>query len=325
MRRREFITGLGSAAAWPVVVRAQQARVPVVGFLSGRSQHDSGANIAAFRRGLAEQDWGEGTNLVVEYRWAEGHYERYATLAADLIRIPVNVICVFNLDSALAAKQQTAIIPIVFGMSPDPRKYGLIRSFSRPGGNMTGVISLNSELTAKQFEMLHQLVPKPASLALLVNPSTTNAGSVYQDAQRAAVALGRSLFRVEANSAAELDVAIEKLIQQRIGGLQVASDPFFQTHTEQLVGLAARNALPTIYPLREYPAAGGLASYGTSITDIFRYVGAYAGRILKGKKPADLPVMQPDKFERVLNLRTAKALGLVVPRSILLGADEVIE
>ena len=316
---------LGGAAAWPLVTRAQQARVPVVGFLSGRSQHDGGANIAAFRKGLAEQDWGEGTNLVVEYRWAEGHYERYATLAADLIRIPVNVICVFNLDSALAAKQQTAIIPIVFGMSPDPTKYGLITSFSRPGGNMTGVSSLNSELTGKQFEVLHQLVPKPASLALLVNPSTTNAGSVYQDAQRAAVALGRSLFRVEANSAAELDVAIEKLIQQRIGGLQVASDPFFQTHTEQLVGLAARNALPTIYPLREYPAAGGLASYGSSITDIFRQVGAYAGRILKGEKPAGLPVIQPTKLEFVINLKTARALGLTIPDKMLTLADEVIE
>ena len=250
---------------------------------------------------------------------------RHERVAVKPLPASVSVICVFNLNSALAAKQQTAIIPIVFGMSPDPTKYGLITSFSRPGGNMTGVSSLNSELTGKQFEVLHQLVPKPASLALLVNPSTTNADSVYQDAQRAAVALGRSLFRVEANSAAELDVAIEKLIQQRIGGLQVASDPFFQTHTEQLVGLAARNALPTIYALREYPAAGGLASYGSSITDIFRQVGAYAGRILKGEKPADLPVMQSSKFELAINLTTAKALALPVPASLLAIADEIIE
>ncbi len=325
MRRREFIAGLGGVTAWPMVARAQQRKPPAVGFLSGRSRQDAEANVAAFRKGLAEQGWGEGSNVAVEYRWAEGHYERHAVLAAELVRIPVNVLCVFNLDSAIAAKQLTATIPIVFAMSADPVKYGLVTSFSRPNGNVTGVSFLNSELVAKQFEVLHALIAKPAPLALLINPSNTNANSVYDEARKAAFAAQRTLVPVEASSAAELDTAFEQLVAQRVGGLQVAADPFFDTRTDYLVALAARHALPTIYALREYPAAGGLASYGSSITDAFRQAGAYAGRILKGEKPADLPVMQPTKFDFVINLKAAKALGLTIPETLLAIADEVIQ
>jgi putative ABC transport system substrate-binding protein len=323
--RRELIVGLAGAAAWPLVTRAQQAAMPVIGYLSGRSSKDSEANVRAFRRGLAELGYVEGTNVSVVYRWAEGQYDRQPVLAAELIRLPVNVMCVFNLDSALAAKQLSAAVPIVFAMSADPVKYGLVISFNRPGGNITGVSFLNSQLIAKQLELLHQLVPQPAVLALLVNPSNANADSVHSDAQKAAIAVGRKLLLVKAASASEIDQAFEELVRQRIGGLQVSPDPFFDARTEQLIGLAARHALPTIYALREFPAAGGLASYGSSITNAFRLAGVYAGRILKGEKPSELPVQQPTKLELAINMKTARGLGLTVPEVLLATADEVIE
>jgi putative ABC transport system substrate-binding protein len=325
MRRREFIAGLGGVAAWPAIARAQQRPVPVVGFLSGRSSNDSEANVRAFRRGLAELGYVEGTNVAVEYRWAEGLYDRQPALAADLVRVPVNVMCVFNLDSALAAKQLSATVPIVFAMSADPVKYGLVTSFNRPGGNVTGVSFLNSQLVTKQLELLHQLVPPPAVLALLVNPSNANADSVYGDAQKAAVTVGRKLLLVKGASPTEIERAFVELVRQRIEGLQVSPDPFFDARTEQLVGLAALHALPTIHALREFPAAGGLASYGSSITNAFQLAGVYAGRILRGEKPSELPVQQPTKLELVINLKTAKTLGLTIPETLLATADELIQ
>jgi len=325
-RRREFITLLGgAAAAWPLAARAQQPAMPGVGLLSGRSPKDSVANVAAFRNGLNEIGYVEGRNVEIQYRWAEGRYDRQPALLAELLHHKPAVLVVFNQASALAAKQLTTTVPIVFGMSGDPVKLGLVVSFDRPGGNMTGVSFLNTLLVAKQFEVLHELVPAPAVTAVLVNPTYPNASDVRVEAQRAAVTLGRELVIAEAATENEINAAFATLTQQRIGALLVGPDPFFDSKREQIIRLAARHALPAVYSSREFPPTGGLMSYGSSITEAYHLGGIYAGRILKGEKPADLPVQQSVKVELVINLKTAKALGIDVPTSLLLRANEVRE
>jgi putative ABC transport system substrate-binding protein len=326
MRRREFITLIGSAAvAWPLAARAQQPAMPVIGFLSGRSPNDSVANVAAFRQGLAETGYVEGRNVKVEYRWAEGRYDRNPALIADLIHHPVAVPTVFNIAAALAAQHATTTVPIVFAASGDPVKLGLVASFNRPGGNLTGVSFLNTVLVGKQFEVLHEFVPPPAVLAMLVNPNYANAADIQAEAQRAAVALGRELILVSAATESGIESAFTTLTRQRIGGILVGEDPFFDSQADRIIELAARHAVPVLHPWREFASAGGLVSYGASITEAFRLAGIYAGRILQGEKPADLPVQQSTKVELIINLKTARALGLDIPPTLLARADEVIE
>jgi putative ABC transport system substrate-binding protein len=326
VKRREFITLLGgAAAAWPLAAHAQQPAMPVIGFVSGRSPGTSLPNITALRKGLAELGYVEGRNIEVQYRWAEGRYDRQPALIAELIRHPVAVLAVFNIAAALAAKQADTTLPILFAASGDPVKLGLVASFNRPGGNLSGVSFLTTLLVAKQFEVLHELVRSPALLALLVNPNYVNAEDVETEARRAAVVFGRELVLVRAASESEIEAAFATLTRMGIGGLLVGSDPFFDSRADQIVELATRHAVPAIYSLREYTTAGGLMSYGTSITEAFRLVGSYAGRILKGETPADLPIQQSTNVELIVNLRTAKALGLEIPPPLLARADEVIE
>jgi putative ABC transport system substrate-binding protein len=326
LKRREFISLLGgAAAAWPLAARAQQPTIPIVGLLSGRSPKTGLANEAAFRSGLAETGYLDGRNVAIQYRWAEGRYERQPTLLAELLAHQPAVIAVFNQAAAVAAKNLATTVPIVFGMSGDPVKLGLVASFDRPGGTMTGVSFLNTLLVPKQFEVLHELVPAPAATALLLNPTYTNASDVRAEAQRAAVMLGRQLVVAEAATENEIDLAFNMLAEQRIGALLVAPDPFFDSRREQIIGLAARHRLPAVYSSREFPPEGGLASYGSSISDAYRLGGIYAGKILKGEKAADLPVQQSVKVELVINLKTAKGLGLIMPTALLVRADEVIE
>jgi putative ABC transport system substrate-binding protein len=326
LRRRQFMTLLGgAAAAWPVAARAQQPTIPVVGVLSGRSENTAIANVAAFRSGLAETGYLEGRNVEIQYRWAEGRYDRQPALLTELLVYQPAVIAVFNQAAALAAKNLTATLPIVFGMSGDPVKLGLVTSFDRPGGNMTGVSFLNTLLIAKQFEVLHELVPAPAVTALLLNPSYTNVRDVRAEAQRAAVTLGRQLVVAEAATENDIELAFDVLARQRVGALLVAPDPFFDSRREQFIRLAARHRLPAVYSSREFPPEGGLASYGSSIADAYRLGGIYAGKILKGEKAADLPIQQSVKVELVINLKTANALGLTMPTAVLVRADEVIE
>jgi putative ABC transport system substrate-binding protein len=326
MRRREFIAGLGGAVAWPLAARAQKAVVPVIGFLNSRSPDDAAHLVAAFRGGLSEGGFVEGRNVTIEYRWALGQYDRLAAQAAELVHKPVAVLVSLGSDvTALAAKAATATIPIVFATAADPIELGLVASFNRPGGNITGVSFLAEALVAKRLELLHEIVPVAASIGYLVNPTSPQVEAQIKNAENAARILGVRLVILNASTPSEIEVAFAILAERRSGALMTAADPFFFGLRNQLAALAARDAVPAIYQVREMVDAGGLMSYGPDLSDVFRIVGGYVGRILKGDKPADLPVQQATKVELIINLKTAKTLGLTVPLALLGRADEVIE
>jgi putative tryptophan/tyrosine transport system substrate-binding protein len=327
MRRREFIAFVGgSAVAWPLAAHGQQAAMPVIGFLNSRSPADTGHLVRGFRKGLAESDYVEGQNVAIEYRWAMGQYERLSAMAVELVEQRVAVLVATGGEPvAVAAKAATSTIPILFVVSGDPAKLGLAASFSRPGGNSTGVASFTSDIGAKRLGLLRELVPQAARIGFLSNPAFPTAETQLNDVQEGARSLGVEIEVFRASTATEIESAFSLISQQRPGALVVAADPFFDTRRVQLVVLTARHALPAMYHLREYAAAGGLMSYGIDLTDVYRQMGSYAGKILRGAKPADLPVVQPTRFELVINLPTAKVLGLTVPQSLLAAADEVIE
>ena len=326
MLRRDFITLLGGAATtWPLVARAQQPGIPVVGFLGTRASGDDPQLLTAFRSGLKEAGYVEGQNVAMEYRFAENQYDRLPMLAADLVLRQVAVI-VANGRAAQVAKEATATIPIAFVAGFDPVEVGLVSSISRPGGNVTGVSILDVELGPKRLQLLHELVPSATIIALLVNPADpARAETTRKELQVAAQTLGLQLHVLQASTDRDLDAVFERLVELRAGGLVIGGEPFFNSRSEQLGALAMRHAVPTIYQLRAFAAAGGLISYGGSLTDAYRLVGIYTGRILKGEKPADLPIQQATKVDMVINLKTAKILGLTVPQSLLGRADEVIE
>jgi putative tryptophan/tyrosine transport system substrate-binding protein len=326
MKRREFLSLLGGvAAAWPLPVSGQQA-MPVIGFLNGQTATDLPHVVAAFHRGLNENGYIEGQNVTIEFRWAGGQVDALPALAAELVRRQVTVIAATGGDaSALAAKAATAAIPIVFTIGGDPVDLGLVASLSRPGTNVTGITQFTAALETKRLELLHQLLPNATSIALLVNPSNPNVAPQLRDAPAAGQSIGLQVLVVRANTESGIESAFAVLGQRKIDALLVASDPFFNSRREQLVALSARLALPTIYHQREFAVAGGLMTYGTSVTDMYRQAGTYAAKILKGAKPAELPVMQPTRFELVINLKTATSLGIDVPDKLLALADEVIE
>ena len=326
MRRRDFIILLaGAIAGWPLAARAQQKAMPVIGYLNSGSPGPSAPTVAAFRQGLSETGYVVGKDVAIEYRWAEGSYDRLPTLAGNLVDLKVDVIVASGAAVISAAKSATSTIPIVFFGGGDPVAAGWATSLARPGGNLTGISIFGAVLNPKRLELLSELVPQATLIALLVNPNNSLAERVLRDVQEAARAKGVQLDILKASTESEIDAALATLIQLHAGALVVASDPLFFTRREQLVALTSRHAVPAIYDAREFAAAGGLISYGPSLTVMFRQVGIYAGKILKGARPADLPVQQPTKFELVINLKTAKALGLTVPPSILTRADEVIE
>jgi len=326
MRRRDFIKIIaGSAIAWPLAARAQQPAMPVVGFLGGESPDLFAGRLRAFRQGLDEAGFVESRNVAIEYRWARGEYDRLPVLAADLVRQSVTVMVATTTPALLAAKAATMTIPIVFLTGSDPVEAGLVASLNRPGGNMTGVSNLTVETGAKQMELLHELVPAATLIALLVNPANpVLADTLSRDLQTAARAMRQQILVVSASTESDIDAAFATLVEQKVGALVVGNDPFFNARPNQLVALAARHAVPAIYPYREFAAAGGLMSYGSNLANTYRLVGVYTGRILNGEKPANLPIQQT-QVEFVINLRTAKALGLTFPITLLGRADEVIE
>jgi len=322
--RRQFITLLGGAATWPLVAHAQQPAMPVIGFLHHASPDVAAGLAAAFRQGLKETGFVEGQNVRIEYRWAQGRYDLLPELAADLVRREVAVIMT-NTPTSQVAKAATSTIPIVFASADDPIPLGLVASFNRPGGNATGIYFLIAALEGKRVEFLHEVVPKPGTIALLVDPNFPSAATQTLAMRQAARSLGLNLLVVTAGTERDIDTAFATLVREGAGALAVAASGFFFFHREQLVALAAHHGMPVVYPWRDAAAAGGLMSYGASPFDAYRQAGIYAGRILKGEKPADLPVQQAVKVEFVINLRTAKALGLTVPLPLLGRADEVIE
>jgi putative tryptophan/tyrosine transport system substrate-binding protein len=325
--RRELIAALGgAAAAWPLAARAQQPAMPVIAFMSARSPEDSTHLVEEFRRGLGEGGFVEGRNVAMEFRWARGDYSRLPALAADLVSRQVAVIAAAGGEpSGLAAKAATATIPIVFGIGGDPVALGLVESFSRPGGNATGVTLLTNLMEPKRLGLLRELVPGVPLVGVLLNPKFAPAARQLQQVEEAASSINQRILVAKASTDEELETAFATLTSERVGALLVTADPYFDTRREQIVGFAARQRLPAIYQFREYAVAGGLLSYGVSITDAYRNYGVYAARILKGAKPADLPVLQPTKFETVINLRTANALGVKISDNLLSLADEVIE
>jgi putative ABC transport system substrate-binding protein len=327
MRRREFIALLGGgAAAWPLAARAQQPKAPVIGFLERKSARDAGQTLAAFHRGLNEAAFVEGRNVAIEYRWAENQPDRLPTLAADLVQRKVGVIAAPDSAAAFAAKAATTTIPIVFNTSLDPMAVGLVASFNRPGGNVTGITSLNSEVVSKRLELLYEVVPKASIIGLLVNQADPRiADANIAEMQAASRTLGLQILVLNASSNDEIDEAFATSAQRGIGALVLTADSFLNSRSQQLAALVLRYALPAISPTREFTVAGGLFSYGTSLADIYRQVGVYTTKILRGETPAELPVLQSTKVELVINLRTAKLLGLSFPIAVLGRADEVIE
>jgi putative tryptophan/tyrosine transport system substrate-binding protein len=327
VKRREFITLLsGAAVAWPVAARAQQAAVPVIGFLSTLSPESNTPRLAAFDRALKEFGFVDGRNVAIEYRFVQGQYDRLPEMADELIRRQVAVIVAAGGEpSALAAKSATSTTPIVFVMGSDPVKAGLVTSYNRPGGNLTGINILTDTLEAKRLGLLRELVPRAAAVGLLWNPRFASAESQLRDVQEAARVINMTIRALPASTDREIELAFETVAQERIRALAVAADPFLTMSGDKIVALAARAAVPAMYEFRGQVAAGGLMSYGIDVVDVYRQAGVYVGRILKGEKPADLPVLQPTKFELVINLKTAKALGLNVPDRLLALADEVIE
>ena len=326
MKRRDFITLLGGAAAWPLAARAQQpATVPVVGFLRNTPSASFEYTVAAFRRGLSEMGFVDGGNVAIQQRWAEGRDDRLPALLADLISLNATVIAA-NDPAARAAKAAGTTVPVVFATGSDPVRDGLVASLSRPGGNFTGVVFISSDLATKRLDVLRQLVPRATTVAMLIGPSTlSEVVAERTDVEKAARTFGQDLIIAGATSGGEIEAAFATFIERRAGALFVGTGSFTNSHREAIVALAARHAIPAIYSLRESASIGGLISYGTSITDAYRQAGIYVGRILKGEKPADLPVAQSTKFELVLNLKTAKELGLDVPLSLMIRADEMIE
>jgi putative tryptophan/tyrosine transport system substrate-binding protein len=325
--RRKFLATLGGAAvAWPLVVRAQQPAMPVIGYLDAGAPETSARLAAAFRKGLAETGYTESRNVAIEYRWARNEYDRLSEMASDLVRRQVIVIAAMGgSPTALAAKAATTTIPIVFGFGGDPVQTGLVASLNRPGGNITGVVTMNLELAAKRLGLLHELVPEATRFAVLINANNSAAASLTRDALAATAPARWQIEFLAVSTNRDLSAAFASLAQKRADALMVTPELLFVSRRVQLLTLAARYAVPTIYPSREFTEAGGLMSYGSSFTDMYRQAGIYTGRILKGEKPADLPVMQPTTFELVINLQTAQALGIDVPPTLLARADEVIE
>jgi putative tryptophan/tyrosine transport system substrate-binding protein len=327
MRRREFIAALGGAAAWPVAARGQQPAKPVIGFLGISSSEKMGGGVLLdFKRGLAETGYVEGSNVTIEYRWAEEHYDRLAALALELVQRQVAVIAAPGSPTALPAKAATTVIPIVFMIGSDPVKLGLVASLNRPGGNVTGVSYFNEEVAPKRLELLHEFVPTAKLIALLVNPANpAQAAAQTEELQAAVRALGLHLEIAKASNPIEIADAFATLVRNRVEALQIGVDPLFGTHVDQIVALAQRDKIPTIYPWREFTAAGGLMNYGASIPDAYHKVGIYTGQILKGANPAELPVQRPTELRLVVNLKAARALGTEFPAKLIALADEVIE